>query len=240
MLSSRLRMTGWPAVLLGLVLGVLGVLPGAAPALAADVFVQLNPDTVQAGNLVGIRASCQDNTQPATVESGAFGTLTVQPQQNVLTAAALVPANTRAGTYRVKLNCPGGPDATASLMVLTGGQPSRGPATGFGGTAGERPGGGLLLVGLTALVLGAVFGVLALRRRPAVVGLRLDGGRGRLADRGPDRRPEGGPDGRADRGLDGRADRGPDGRADRGPDGRADRGLDGRADRGPDRRPVRH
>ncbi|ASW57592.1 hypothetical protein CIK06_10615 [Plantactinospora sp. KBS50] len=172
------------AVLAGLALGVAAVLPVATPAYAANVFVQLNPDTVQAGSLVGIRASCQDNSQPATVESGAFGTVTVQPQQDVLTAAALVPADTRAGTFRVKLNCPGGPDATASLMVLAAGQPSRGPATGFGGTAGQGSGGGLLLVGLLAVALGGVLGVLTLRRRAVPVRVRA----GRRPVRGPVRR----------------------------------------------------
>jgi hypothetical protein len=156
-----------------------GVLLGAAPALAADVFVEANPSTVQAGFLVGIKASCRENNLPATVESPAFGVLTVQPQAGFLSAAAMVPADTRADTYRVRLSCPDGMTATTRLMVLGAQRPSRGPATGFGGTAGDDPGGLLLAGGLGALVLGAVLGFVTLRRRtgPPVRPLRGRAGR---------------------------------------------------------------
>lgn len=160
-------------------LGLATILLTAVPARAADVFVQLSPSTVQAGNLVGIRASCRDNTQPATVESDAFGTLTAQPQDGFLTAAALVPAGTKAGSFRVRLTCPVGPGASATLMVVAAGNPSRGPATGFGGTAGQNPGGPLLTGGLVALVVGAVLALVALRQRslPAPVRGRPAGAR---------------------------------------------------------------
>ncbi|MFV2012714.1 MULTISPECIES: hypothetical protein [unclassified Micromonospora] len=151
---------------LGVTLAVIGGLLGAAPARAADVFVDLNPSTVESGYLVGIRASCTDNTAPATVESDAFGSVEVRPQFEELTAAVTVPAETEAGSYRVRLTCPDDRSAATTLYVLDPTRPSRGPATGFGGTAGDDGAGGLLTgVGVVALAAGAVLGVLTLRRR---------------------------------------------------------------------------
>ncbi|HEY0700131.1 MAG TPA: hypothetical protein VGD43_20285 [Micromonospora sp.] len=154
-----------------LAVALAAVLTTAAPARAADVFVEVNPSTVQAGNLVGIRASCGDNGAPATVESGAFGTVTVQPQGGVLTAAALVPEQTQAREFRVKLTCPNGRTASTMLRVIQAGQPSRGPATGFGGGAHSDPGDALLLGGVAAILVGAALGVVAVRRRER--GVRL-------------------------------------------------------------------
>lgn len=144
------------------------ILLGASPARAGDVFVQVNPSTVEAGFMVGIKASCRTNTSPATVESPAFGTVTVQPQAGFLTAMATVPTATRADTYRVRLSCPDGASATSRLMVVGATRPSRGPATGFGGTAGEDPARLLLLGGLASTAVGAMLGLVALRRRGAV------------------------------------------------------------------------
>lgn len=145
---------------------VAALLLTGAPARAADVFIQVNPSTVEAGFLVGIKASCTDNTMPATAESEAFGTVTLQPQGGQLTAAAMVPAQTRAGPYRVRLNCPDGRSATTMLNVVNAKRPTRGPATGFGGAAGgDGMGGWLLGGGLAATALGAVLGVVTLRRR---------------------------------------------------------------------------
>jgi len=161
MVSTRRR----TAIVCGVPLALAGVLLGAVPARAADVFVQVNPSTVEAGFLVGIKASCSDNSAPATVESAAFGTVTVQPQAGFLTAAATVPANTQADTFRVRLSCPDGKTATTQLIVVAADRPSRGPATGFGGTAGDGPGGLLVAGGLASTVLGVVLGLVALRRR---------------------------------------------------------------------------
>ena len=153
---------------LGLLATAAVTLLGPTAAHAADVFVQVNPSTVQAGFMVGIRASCSENTAPATVESSAFGTVTAQPQNGLLTAAALVPEGTQARTYRVKLNCPDGRNATTMLNVVAAGRPERGPATGFGGTAGADGGpGGLVLGGLATTALGAALGLVAVRRRGA-------------------------------------------------------------------------
>jgi hypothetical protein len=170
------RVGGSVAAAAGLILAVL--LLGPAPARAADVFVQVNPSTVQAGFLVGIKASCTDNSRPATVESPAFGTVTMQPQNGLLHAAAMVPEHTRSGSYRVRLNCPDGKNASTMLNVVAAHRPSRGPATGFGGTAGgDSTGGALVAGGLAATALGGILGLLALRRRGRPVTAGPVGGR---------------------------------------------------------------
>ncbi|MFI6330313.1 hypothetical protein ACIBBG_18680 [Micromonospora chersina] len=141
--------------------------PGTQPSPADVIFVEVTPSTVEPGFLVGIRASCRDNTVPATVVSDAFGRIQVQPQHGLLTASPMVRDRTRPGNYRVKLECPGGQTASTMLQVVKRVQPSRGPATGFGGTAGGGGLGGLLVpVGLGLTVVGAVVGVAASRRQP--------------------------------------------------------------------------
>lgn len=143
------------------------VLSTAAPARAAAVYVELNPATVQAGYLVGIRASCDDNTKPATVRSEAFGEVEVYPQYDVLTAAVTVPADKDARRYSVRLTCDGGERANAQLNVLAGGRPSAGPQTGFGGMADSGSRGLLVGGGMVAIAVAAVLGVHTLRRRRA-------------------------------------------------------------------------
>ncbi|MEU9829088.1 hypothetical protein [Micromonospora chersina] len=141
--------------------------PGTQPSPADVIFVEVTPSTVEPGFLVGIRASCRDNSVPATVVSDAFGRIQVQPQHGLLTASPMVRDRTRPGNYRVKLECPGGQTASTMLQVVKRVQPSRGPATGFGGTAGGGGLGGLLVpVGLGLTVVGAVVGVAASRRQP--------------------------------------------------------------------------
>jgi hypothetical protein len=149
-----------------------GMLLAAAPAQAADLFVQVTPSTVQAGGQVGIEASCNGNMLPATVESAAFGTVTVQPQNGTLTGAAMVPENTPADSYRVQLTCPDGRTTSTRLNVVSGTMPSRGPATGFGGAAGEDTEGALLTGGIAAVIAGTVVAVSAHRRRAALADRR--------------------------------------------------------------------
>ncbi|HEX7746039.1 MAG TPA: hypothetical protein VF462_12345, partial [Micromonosporaceae bacterium] len=143
------RASGLAALLLALG----GVLVGAAPAVAGDTALSLNPDTVQAGYVVGLTADCADNSKPATVESDAFGTVSLKQQGDDLTGAALVPETTAAGNYPVKLNCAGTEFAMKELAVVSAVQPTRGPATGFGGTAGRGGGGTLLLIGGIATIV---------------------------------------------------------------------------------------
>ncbi|MEU6078515.1 hypothetical protein [Micromonospora sp. NPDC047074] len=137
------------------------------------VFVEVSPSTVEPGFLVGIRASCRDNSVPATVVSDAFGRVQVQPQGSTLTAAPMVRERTRPGNYRIKLECRDGETASTMLQVVKAvkpsrdrraGPPARGPATGFGGGAGGVTGGLLIPGGIALTVTGIVFAVRAARR----------------------------------------------------------------------------
>lgn len=144
--------------------------PGTQPPPADVIFVEVTPSTVEPGFLVGIRASCRDNSVPAIVVSDAFGRIQVHPQHGLLTAAPMVKERTRPGNYRVKLECPSGQTASTMLQVVKRVLPSRGPATGFGGTAGIGTGGLLVPIGLALTVAGAVVGVVASRRPRTVRG----------------------------------------------------------------------
>ncbi|MER7420051.1 hypothetical protein ABT346_25280 [Micromonospora peucetia] len=129
------------------------------------VFVEVSPSTVEPGFLVGIRASCRDNSVPATVVSDAFGRVQAQPQHGGLTAAPMVRERTRPGNYRIKLECRDGETASTMLQVVKAVKPSRGPATGFGGGSGGGVTGGILLPGGIALIVtGIVLAVRAARR----------------------------------------------------------------------------
>ncbi|MEU9506182.1 hypothetical protein AB0D32_07855 [Micromonospora sp. NPDC048170] len=131
------------------------------------VFVEVSPSTVEPGFLVGIRASCRDNSVPATVVSDAFGRVQAQPQHGMLTAAPMVRERTRPGNYRIKLECRDGETASTMLQVVKAVKPSRGPATGFGGGSGGISGGLLLPAGLALTVAGIVLAVRARRPRTA-------------------------------------------------------------------------
>ena len=157
-----------------------------APALAAPAptpsagtapegrFIELTPSTVEPGYLVGIRASCTDadddppeDTEAALVQSTLFDDVTVEPQFGILTGTVTVPSDAGARSYRVALNCPGifGGEEDATLNVVGGNRPSRGPATGFGGTAGDDDSTLVLTSGVIALAAGVVLGIVTLRRR---------------------------------------------------------------------------
>ncbi|XTZ15105.1 hypothetical protein ACQSSU_27280 [Micromonospora echinospora] len=165
-------------VLIGLLLAAVAVLVAAGPARAADVYVQVTPSRAGPGELVGIRASCRSTQEAASVESDAFGLVTVHPQHGYLSGTVTIPTHTRPGTYRVKLLCVEGPNASTMLTVTAGGHqpprpdgpsqphPSRGPATGFGGADGGPDLGGLVVPGgLGITVAGLVLAMLAARRR---------------------------------------------------------------------------
>ncbi|RGC67383.1 hypothetical protein C5N14_18695 [Micromonospora sp. MW-13] len=156
------------------------------------VFVEVSPGTVQPGYLVGIRASCHDNSVPAIVVSDAFGRVAARPDSGLLTASPMVRERTWPGNYPVKLECRGGETASTMLQVVkrtpshppspthrpthepvrhpthpAAQHPSRGPNTGFGGTAGAATGGLLLPGGVALAVAGVTIGVVT-RRRPRV------------------------------------------------------------------------
>jgi hypothetical protein len=150
-----------PAVIAGLAVA----LTGASPAAGAAVFVEINPSTVRAGDEIALRASCDDNLKAATVRGEPIGTVTVQPEFGFLTATVRVPDSTEVGDYPVALTCPDGGAATAVLHVVAKVEPSRGPATGGGGTAGTATGPVLMTGGLTIALAGLALGVVSLRRR---------------------------------------------------------------------------
>ncbi|WP_432958037.1 hypothetical protein [Micromonospora haikouensis] len=151
------------------------------------VFVEVTPSTVQPGYLVGIRASCHDNSVPAIVVSDAFGRVAVHPQRGLLTGTPMVRERIWPGNYRVKLECRGGETATTMLQVVKKQpspapthkptyqptrhptyppthHPSRGPNTGFGGTARGTTDGLLLPGGVALTVAGVTIGVATARR----------------------------------------------------------------------------
>lgn len=138
----------------------------ATPAhAAAAVFVELNPSTVPAGEEISLRASCDDNLKPATVTAEPIGEVTAQPEFGFLTATVRVPPATEPGDYPAVLRCPdGGGTATATLHVVAKVQPSRGPATGGGGTAPGATAPALVGGGLAAIVAGLVLAAVSLRR----------------------------------------------------------------------------
>jgi hypothetical protein len=157
--------TSVPAALAALVLGLPVLVLDATPARAASIFVEINPSTARPGDEVSLRASCTDNLNAATVTGGPFGTVTVQPRFGFLTANTRVPTTTRARDYRVTLHCPDGKTASGDLHVVARVEPTRGPATGGGGTAPGRSAPMLIGGGLTAIVAGLVLAVSSRRRR---------------------------------------------------------------------------
>lgn len=155
---------------LSAVLSVLGlvaafVLMTVGPVRAGEnIFVEVTPNPAQAGTRVNIRASCDNaNNRQAEVNSDAFGRVVLRPNNGFLTGAVTIPGNKQAGDFQVDLNCANGKTASTVLTVLNMAQPSKGPATGGGGTAGGRGTGSLLLVG--GLVAVAVVAGVSARRR---------------------------------------------------------------------------
>jgi len=163
--------------------GLFALLGGASAcgqfreANAGGVWVEVTPAAVDAGSPVALRADCGDNSVPATVTSKAFGTVTVQPDLNLLTAKVDVPTQTTEGRYEVNLACRGGSTASTSLRVVSRAtpepstpEPSMGPHTG-GGFLANRGRGGLagpeiwLIGGIGALAAAGVLGAITVRRR---------------------------------------------------------------------------
>jgi hypothetical protein len=142
-------------------------------ANAAGVWIEVTPETVDAGSFVALRADCGDNSVPATVTSKAFGTVTVKPFFNMVTAEVDVPARTKQGEYNVNLACRNGSTATASLRVGSNGptaEPTMGPHTG-GGFLANRGRSGLtgpeiwLIGGAGALAAAGALGAITVHRR---------------------------------------------------------------------------
>ncbi|WP_433551213.1 hypothetical protein ACQP08_26355 [Micromonospora zamorensis] len=145
------------------------VLMSVAPARAGEnVFVEVTPNSAQAGSRVSIKASCDNdnNNRQSSVHSDAFGHVTLKPDKGFLTAQETIPRDKPAGDYPVDLRCENGQTASTTLTVLNMASPSKGPATGGGGTAGGRGTGSLLVLGGVALVATAIaLGMAGGRRR---------------------------------------------------------------------------
>jgi hypothetical protein len=170
--------TSVPAAMAALALSAAVLLSGAAPA-SADVapspsasagqkpFVEANPSTTRAGDEITLRASCVENLQDATVESPPLGEVTVRPDHGFLTATKHVPTTTEVGDYALTLTCAGHTtaDATGVFHVVARVEPTRGPATGGGGTAPGRNAPLLMGGGAVALILGLALAVVSVVRR---------------------------------------------------------------------------
>jgi hypothetical protein len=158
--------TSVPAALAALALGVPVLFLDAAPAQAAALYVETTPSTARPGDEVGIRASCTDNLTAASVTSGALGTaVAVKPNFGLLTATVTLSTTLKPGDYRVNLLCPDKKTASTTLHVVARVEPSRGPATGGGGTAPNRSAPMLIGGGATAVVAGLVLAAQSMRRR---------------------------------------------------------------------------
>ncbi|GGM45753.1 hypothetical protein GCM10011608_33130 [Micromonospora sonchi] len=142
------------------------------PVPGPNVFIEVSPSMVEPGHLVGLKASCHDNSVGAIVVSDAFGRVAVHPQRGLLTGTAQVKDRVLPGSYRVKLECRGGETASTVVQVVRivkptikpTIKPSRGPATGFGGGSGGFTSGLLLPGGLALTVSGIVVWAMARRR----------------------------------------------------------------------------
>ncbi|MET8364745.1 hypothetical protein ABZU53_14410 [Micromonospora sp. NPDC005194] len=152
--------------------GLIGafVLLSVAPARAGEnTSVEVTPNSVPAGSRVTIRASCDNNNsnnRQATVQSDAFGRVVLRPDNGFLKGEVTVPGNKEPGDYQVDLRCQNNQTAQTMLTVLNMASPSKGPATGGGGTAGGRGIGSILVVGGVAVVAAAVaLGMVGGRRR---------------------------------------------------------------------------
>lgn len=155
-----------------LLLGALAA--GSAPAAAAqgEVFLEIVPTTVVAGDQISIRGNCAgDNANLATIRSRAFGDnnrLTVSPDQyGLLIQQVGVPTDVRPGDYTITLECADRASVSVDIYVLDMAKPTQGPATGGGGTAtGPKASILVLAFGLTALTSGGAL-LFRSRRRPS-------------------------------------------------------------------------
>lgn len=144
------------------------VLMSVGPARAGEnTFVEVMPNSAPAGSRVTIQAKCDnDNNRQANVHSEAFDHVMLRPDNGFLKGQVSIPGNKPAGDYAVDLRCQNGQTASTNLTVLNMASPSKGPATGGGGTAGGRGTGSLLVLGGVALVATAIaLGMAGGRRR---------------------------------------------------------------------------
>ncbi|MFC0527538.1 hypothetical protein [Phytohabitans kaempferiae] len=139
--------------------------PMPAAERGAEVFVEVTPSTVQAGDQVDIRANCNGNNRGASVRSDAFGRAELRPENGLLVGTATVPDRKPPGTFDVILTCRDNSTASTTLTVVNMSKATRGPATGGGGTAGGTIDPLVLTGGLGAVAVGASVALLVRHRR---------------------------------------------------------------------------
>jgi hypothetical protein len=155
------------AIAAGIAAAALASAPAAAAPQQGNTFVEVNPNTAEAGSRVNIRASCDDgNNRQGNVQSDAFGRVIVRPDNEFLTGSVTIPGSKPPNTYGVNLTCQNNNTATTTLTVVNMSKPSQGPATGGGGTAAGDGASPLILAGgLTVVAVAVGFGLAARRRR---------------------------------------------------------------------------
>lgn len=125
-----------------LLAGLSGCGVAHASTNSSGASVQVSPGTIAAGSSVKITATCGDSSNSATVRSIAFGTLTLMPQDSLLTGTVMIPPNAAAGTFAVDLTCRTGSTATTTLTIL--GSNAVAPTAPPTATMGPHTGGGFL------------------------------------------------------------------------------------------------
>ncbi|ASW57924.1 hypothetical protein CIK06_22445 [Plantactinospora sp. KBS50] len=145
--------------------GVLTLLATGPARAGQNTTVEVTPNTAEPGTRVNIRADCGDaNNRQGTVQSDAFGRVTVRPDNGMLTGSATIPANKPPGDYQVTLTCANNTTASTTVTVVNMSKPSQGPATGGGGTAGGGAGLLVLAGGVGIVLLGLGFALYGRRR----------------------------------------------------------------------------
>ena len=154
-----------------------------ANANTSGVWVQVSPGTVSAGSSVKITANCGDTSNSATVTSIAFGTITLLPQDSLMTGEVMIPPSAAAGTFAVDLTCKTGSSATTTLTILGSNAvtptppPTMGPHTGGGFLATGGSGSGYrtpqLWIGSGLAAIGAAAGIAVLTKRRRRVPVRV-------------------------------------------------------------------
>jgi hypothetical protein len=160
----------WIRICLALAATTLLATGCAAANGSALTVLTLNPNSINAGFQIEIRATCGDNLNPAFVSSRAFGSITLLADHGILTDVVTIPKTTAAGTYTVSLQCASGQRSSAELTVLNGhGKPNvhHGPDTGGGEMAASTGAKLALGGGLLAIVAGVGLWLVSMSRRRA-------------------------------------------------------------------------
>ena len=158
----------WLRICLALVATTL-LMSGCAAANGSGVSIlTLNPNSIQAGFHIEIRATCGDNVNPASVSSAAFGSITLFADHGVLRAIVTIPAKTAPGVFTVSLRCASGERSSATLTVLgahTTPNVHHGPNTGGGEMAASAGAKLALGGGLLAIIAGVGLWLASMSRR---------------------------------------------------------------------------